>query len=909
MRFIFPLTLLHLPPLISMHFHSDLIRKRTSLAGVFLCALAACVLANGCSRSWHRERADADAYRLIGSRQIDPLWKIPDRTVEPEPESRLADPNCADCGPKPLDDEAADRFTRCPDARDNGKYYDDIPTDPVLDHDHWVHHLPRNEEGKVLLTEETVVQIALLHSRDFQSQVEGLYLSGLSLASQRFEFQTQWFGGTGTNFNAFSDAPNALRTLTTSNQLGFVRALAAGGQLTTSLANSFVWELGSNQFNMANGSLIVGLTQPLLRGAFRHVRLNQLTQAERGLLYDVRDFARFRRAFYQNIVSSYLSLLTQIQAKRNTERNLESLQINLDEFSERLMRGEVSQIQYDQVFQNVQNGRISLLAAEQGLANSFDAFKFQLGLPAWVEIELDESLLEPFELSDPALEELQEDTQALYQKLTQTLPPEVPDRETLVEVQKELIDLIQQAIAQMPQIIADVKKWQDRLADLDTDEIDEDDRLDIVQQKRLSKQVRRLVDDLDEDLAKDLETATKWDVDEPVANRKLSDLFFTVEDYLAEGRERDQQADGVKPKEKDDDDAAEMSKDEKLIASWSQLTRMLGRRLRERLANMFVAQTQTRLFFIEVKRTDIKELDAVQFALQNRLDLKNNRGQLTDAFRNVEVAADALESDLAVSASATLGTDNDNAFRFDSNANSYNVGVQFDGPLNRFNEANGYRASQIAYQASRRSLMATEDAITNGIRADLRALRISRLNFQIGRQQLISLIRQVDQAQISLRTATDTGNDSSPTQDLLNALSNLLVAKNGLISNRINHEIARINLFVDLELLYLDEQGIWLNRDSDPAEFANSDLTADSTQISSSPESSAELPSDSAVDDDSDGEAPQPDFEPAESPALNGPESSLPDVNVTPTDAGQDLEQSQLEINSRRLGSRRQSAG
>ena len=490
------------------------------------------MLANGCSRSWHRERADADAYCLIGSRQIDPLWRIPDRTVEADPASRLADHNCPDCGPKPLDDEAADQFTRCPNARDNGRYYDEIPTDPVLDDQHWVHHLPRNEDGKVLLTEETVVQIALLHSRDFQSQVEGLYLSGLGLASQRFEFQTQWFGGSGTDFNAFSDAPNALRTLQTNNQLGFVRMLAAGGQFTTTLANSFVWELGSNQFNMANGSLIVGLTQPLLRGAFRHVRLNGLTLAERGLLYDVRDFARFRRAFYQNTVSSYLGLLTQIQAKRNTETNLESLQMNLDEFSERLAGGQISQIQYDQVFQNVQAGRIALLAAEQGLANSFDAFKFQLGLPAWVEIELDESLLEPFELSDPALETLQDDTQTLYQKLTQTLPPEVPERETLVEVQKDLIDLIEQAIAQMPQIIADVKKWQAQLAERNLDKIDEDDRLDVIQQKRLSQQVRRLVDDLNEDLAEDLETATKWDVDDPIANRKLSDLFFTVEDFL-----------------------------------------------------------------------------------------------------------------------------------------------------------------------------------------------------------------------------------------------------------------------------------------------------------------------------------------------------------------------------------------
>ena len=897
------------PTLKILHSSLDRPELRRTLALTTTYVLLASAVLGGCSRSWHRERADRDAYRLIASRQIDPLWRIPDRTVEPAPESRMADRHCPDCGPKPLDDEAADQFTRCPNAYENSKYYDKIPTDPVLDHNHWVHQLPRNEDGKVILTEQTVVQIALLHSREFQTQVEGLYLNGLTLSGARFAFQNQWFGGSGTDFTAVSDAPNAIRTLNTSNQLGFVRALAAGGQFMTTLANSFVWELGSNTFNMANGNLIVGLTQPLLRGAFRHVQLNQLTQAERGLLYNVRDFARFRRAFYQGVITSYLGLLTQIQAKRNTETNLESLQMNLDDFRERLIRGQVSQIQFDQVFQNVQGGRIALLAAEQGLENSFDAFKFQLGLPAWVEIELDESLLEPFELSDPALEELQEDTQSLYQDLTQTLPPEVPERDSLVRVHKELIKLIEQAIELMPQLQSDVEKWQSQLAAIDEDRINEDDRGDIIQQKRLSQRVARLLDELNTDLPEDLETATKWDIDDPIANRKLSDLFFTVDDYLAEGRELDNQRDGIEPDKKDEDDVEEMDEDEKLIASWTQLTRMLGRRLRERLANMFVAQTQTRLFFIDVKRTDIKQQDAVQYALQHRLDLKNVRGQLTDAFRNMEVAADALESDLNVSASANIATDNDNAFRFDSNANSYNLGVQFDGPLNRFNEANGYRASQIAYQAARRSVMAAEDGITNGIRADLRALRISRLNFQIGRQSLISSIRQVDDAQTRLRTATDSSNDSSPTQDLLNALSGLLAAKNGLISNRINHEIARINLFVDLELLYLDEQGNWINKDSDPSEFANSDLTnAESTQISSSPQSIGELPSDSTVDGDSDAEAPQPDFEPTDGPSLDGPEPDVSDANVTPSDAGLNLEQSQLEIESSPIGPSRRPA-
>ena len=43
--------------------------------------------------------------------------------------------------------------------------------------------------------------------------------------------------------------------------------------------------------------------QPLLRGGGRAVTLEPLTQAERNLLYDVRDYARFRKLFYQSITT------------------------------------------------------------------------------------------------------------------------------------------------------------------------------------------------------------------------------------------------------------------------------------------------------------------------------------------------------------------------------------------------------------------------------------------------------------------------------------------------------------------------------------------------------------------------------------------------------------------------------
>ena len=77
---------------------------------------------------------------------------------------------------------------------------------------------------------------------------------------------------------------------------------------------------------------------------------------------------------------------------------------------------------------------------------------------------------------------------------------------------------------------------------------------------------------------------------------------------------------------------------------------------------------------------------------------------------------------------------------------------------------------------------------------------------------MIAAARQVDQSRERVKNAQG-GSDSSVTQDLLNSLTGLRNARNGLISSWFNYEVARIGLFIDLELLLLDERGRWTNED------------------------------------------------------------------------------------------------
>ena len=387
----------------------------------------------GCTRDQYRVWADDDAYRLVNSRQIDSRWDIPDRTIEPDSHSRLADIHHQDYGPLPPDDPAAARYMRQPyKSRRKVDYWEQRGFACAIDSENWLQHLPANEDGEVIIDKQLAVNLALLHSRDFQTQVEGLHISALNLSGNRFEFDLNWLGGNDTTFSANGDGANAIRNLGTSNNLGFSREFAAGGQFIANLVNSFTWSLGgSGASNFAFGNLLFSLTQPLLRDAFRHVRTEGLTQQERTLLYDVRDFARFRREFYFNIVSQYLQLLFQAEQVRIEEENLESLQSNLALTNILADQGAASPIQVDQVFQELQTRRLTLITLQQGLETSEDQFKFLLGLPARVNLVIEDSLLNVFELNSQPVLELQGEIDELKSQLNEYLPPEQAPQEFL----------------------------------------------------------------------------------------------------------------------------------------------------------------------------------------------------------------------------------------------------------------------------------------------------------------------------------------------------------------------------------------------------------------------------------------------------------------------------------------------
>ena len=806
-------------------------KLRSTLHLIVWLVLCICtIIHSGCTRDQYRTWADQDAYSLLRSRQFDSRWQIPDRTVEPDRRSRLADINCPDCGPLPPDDPAAMCYMRHPyKSRKRVDYWDRRGADAFVDSERWLSDLPTNADGEIVIDKQLAVNLALLHNRDFQTQVEQLHGTALALSANRFEFDLNWFGGNDTTFDANGDGASAVRDLGTSNQLGFTRNFASGAQLVANLINSFTWNLGGNgNSDFAVGNLLFNLTQPLLRGAFRHVRTESLTQAERSLLYNVRDFARFRRQFYFDVVSQYLDLLNQAEAVKIEEENLSNLEQNLELHYLLADQGEASSVQVDQIFQQFQLGRLSLISLEQSLQTQQDQFKFLLGLPAKVEIKIVDNLLDEFELNSPEVLELNEDVEALKSEMAEYLPPEEAPDEFIESTYEKIKTYSNRVKTLKASIDSEYETWIEKLENLPSSDDDSADGVDKMQQLQLAKRMKEFfLDEMDKQI---------------VASDKQYKSTLDELDILSEQ---------VDPTNKEEESES--------IKRWKKLQLLLNAEggLLDRASTLFLTQNQIRLFLIDISPLEIEEEIAVRLALENRLDLMNTKATVVDAYRQVEIAADQLQSDLDFTASAQLNTDPTiaNAFRFDSEENQYSLGLEFDGPLNRLNERNGYRLAQLAYQQQRRNYMAVEDGIVNSVRLNLRQLRNNRFNFQIARQQLITATRQVDEAQLFLRQQRST--DSSATQDLLQALEVLRNAKISLIGNWIDYETSRIALFVDLELLNLDENGVWINERENFGGF-NTTETPNNDSTDGDGIFDADQPSTSTDDD-----IRRPDFEEA----------------------------------------------
>jgi hypothetical protein len=202
----------------------------------------------------------------------------------------------------------------------------------------------------------------------------------------------------------------------------------------------------------------------------------------------------------------------------------------------------------------------------------------------------------------------------------------------------------------------------------------------------------------------------------------------------------------------------------------------------------------------------------------------NARAQVVDAWRQLRVTANALMGifNVAYHLDTTTPPGGANPLAFASSRTHQELILNGQLPLVRVAERNDYRIALINYQRARRNLINLEDGIAATVRFDVRQLHLFAENYKIQQKVLESLYSQVENALEVIVAPVDpdalkaTGtagqaNAAALTNQYLGALGSLNGAQTQIYRLWLSYLATRIELYLDLERLPLDNRGVWID--------------------------------------------------------------------------------------------------
>lgn len=258
----------------------------------------------------------------------------------------------------------------------------------------------------MVVTIAQALDIAAENSREFQRQKEQLYLVGLALTQQEWNFSTRWsFTGTEEVTGVGDDEA----VLSLRNQLRASRNTESGANIVVGFVNNWLKNLVSGANGWDPSSLLsLSITQPLLAGAGKAVAREPLTQAERNVIYQVRDYERFRATQAVRVVTEYYRVLEQMDNLRNEEANAVNLRQNREQTEALAEAGRRTSVDLDRARQDELSANDRLVTARAQLESTLDRFRVLLGLPTDAQLTLDIRELEHLRASGAPLIALEE---------------------------------------------------------------------------------------------------------------------------------------------------------------------------------------------------------------------------------------------------------------------------------------------------------------------------------------------------------------------------------------------------------------------------------------------------------------------------------------------------------------------
>ena len=312
-----------------------------------LCAAVVFGSAAGCSPEYHKAEADEEVYKIIDGKWQDGFGQKANYTI-------------SDVPPSPNDV----RIERA------------VPSSGVIS-------LAR------------AVAIATAHNRAYQGQKEELYISALRLTLTRHKYARQWFGTIDGRYVSKEGDED----VSVEGKSGFdhTQLLAGGVQVGTGIAIDWVRFLAGDPRTTLGSVLSASLAAPLLGSGAGRVAREQLTQAEREVLYKIRSFNRYRKSFVVSIVSDYYGVLRQRDKVANAENNYKRVAESKERLQAEAEAGRKPRFEVDQAEQKLLKARDNYVRAQQRYEQELDKFKMELSLPTDADVELDQNELKALE--------------------------------------------------------------------------------------------------------------------------------------------------------------------------------------------------------------------------------------------------------------------------------------------------------------------------------------------------------------------------------------------------------------------------------------------------------------------------------------------------------------------------------
>jgi outer membrane protein TolC len=803
------------------------------------------ISANGCSRIFWRKQADKDTYNILSEKLNDPRWAVPRLDITPDQRSRFFDPYDPDKPPLPPDDPAANEYMHRVAGMKSYKSWHKFGQSFSAENPDWLspfdlteadYEEDSDEQPEIKnMTLSQAVELASIHSREYQTEIENLYLAALSLTFDRFQFAVRYLGAGGEPSSSLThtSVPDGENSLALNNRFGISRLLPTGGQWIVELTNNTLWFFSGENTTSTASVISYSLVQPLLMGAGRKVVLESLTLQERTVLYETRNLARFRKTFFTSIVSSYLNILQNKQAVSNRENNIRLTEQQLDRLVVRSSqkipsRESLLQLPKDIVFpESISNqvkyhSRTKLLEwkggmtdeQEQALRNASQDLQYQIAVSGIIDIlDIESNPLDVIQL-ESTLAASKNSFEQAKQRFSNSLDQFKIQLGLPTDFVISIDDFLLKQFVLIDPRLRELSESLDALVEQTSDLQENSDPEKILSalerfkegqiKKKLDSSAIKLVHDDLEKNKQNIEQRKNQEETDPYLNRVIEDVAGDTKKFNRKRKEIELELRSL-------DEIKKNLREKKY--SPDELSD-IGKKVNEHRQNLLsfsqtlqVIQVGLRVELIKLQPYPYSMKESVEIGLEGRLDLMNARANMMDARRNMEVVANRLESILDLRVEGDIRTSKkNNPLDFRGDNSTFRAGISFTAPLDQVAERNDYRRAIITYQRAKRDYMAFEDTIKRQIRENHRNLVVSAKNFETTRQAVRINALQYDSA---VENTNDPANTNDQGLNILKALNDVLSTQDQLISIWVSYEQSRLNIYRDMGMMEVDEMGLW----------------------------------------------------------------------------------------------------